>query len=84
MPGQCWLVHFSGFWDQVKDGKTKKVKEMNPGPFTSSDNVLLSEKSFISREDKPAVANGYRQEWKMANTVSQYQDIHSKVDACVL
>ncbi|KAK9926864.1 hypothetical protein M0R45_024073 [Rubus argutus] len=64
---------------KVKDGKTKKVKEMNPGPFTSSDNVLLSEKSFISREDKPAVANGYRQEWKMANNVSQYQDIHSKV-----
>lgn len=57
---------------------------MNPGPFTSSDNMLLSEKSFISREDKPAVANGYRQEWKMANNVSQYQDIHSKVDACVI
>lgn len=73
---------FYGFCDQVKEGKVKKVKEMNPGPLPSSDNVLLSEKSFISREDKPIVANGYRQEWveKMANSVSQYQDIHSKVD----
>ncbi|PRQ17285.1 putative transcription factor WD40-like family [Rosa chinensis] len=66
---------------KVKEGKVKKVKEMNPGPLTSSDNVLLSEKSFISREDKPTVPNGYRQEWaeKMANSVSQYQDIHAKV-----
>lgn len=70
------------FWDQVKECKVKKVKEMNTHPFACLDNMLLAERSFVSREDKPAVANGYRQEWmeKITKNASPSQDMHSKVD----
>ncbi|BFG32538.1 serine/threonine protein phosphatase 2A 55 kDa regulatory subunit B beta isoform-like isoform X1 [Prunus yedoensis var. nudiflora] len=66
---------------KVKECKVKKVKEMNAHPFACLDNMLLAERSFVSREDKPAVANGYRQEWmeKIAKNASPSQDMHSKV-----
>ncbi|KAM2978262.1 hypothetical protein FF2_015108 [Malus domestica] len=66
---------------KVKESKVKKVKEMTPYPLASSDNLLLAERSFISREDKPPFPNGYRREWieKMTKNMSSSEDMHTKV-----
>ncbi|XP_068307182.1 serine/threonine protein phosphatase 2A 55 kDa regulatory subunit B alpha isoform-like [Pyrus communis] len=66
---------------KVKESKGKKVKEMNPYPLACSDNLLLAERSFIGREDKPPFPNGCRQEWieKMAKNMSSSEDMHTKV-----
>lgn len=46
---------------KVKERKLKKVKEMDLGPYVSSENALLSESSFVSGES--SVANGHSLEW---------------------
>ncbi|KAI3673526.1 hypothetical protein L6452_39649 [Arctium lappa] len=48
---------------KVKERKLKKVKEMDLGTYVSSENVLLSESSFVSGESKSSVANGHSLEW---------------------
>ncbi|XP_024976958.1 serine/threonine protein phosphatase 2A 55 kDa regulatory subunit B beta isoform-like isoform X3 [Cynara cardunculus var. scolymus] len=57
---------------QVKERKLKKVKEMDLGPYVSSENALLSERSFVSGESKSSVANGLSLEWidKMETSIS--------------
>ncbi|KVH98928.1 Protein phosphatase 2A, regulatory subunit PR55 [Cynara cardunculus var. scolymus] len=56
----------------VKERKLKKVKEMDLGPYVSSENALLSERSFVSGESKSSVANGLSLEWidKMETSIS--------------
>ncbi|KAF8390452.1 hypothetical protein HHK36_024978 [Tetracentron sinense] len=49
---------------KIKEQKVKKVKEMDLNPFVCSENVLLSEKSFMTGQQQQSVANGYRLEWR--------------------
>lgn len=57
---------------KVRERKVKKVKEMDLGPYVSSENSLLSESSFVSGEFKSTAANGHRLEWidNMGTSVS--------------
>ncbi|XP_057951477.1 serine/threonine protein phosphatase 2A 55 kDa regulatory subunit B beta isoform-like [Malania oleifera] len=48
---------------KVKDRKVKIVKEIDPNPLVYSENVLLAERSFMSRQHQKSVANGYHLEW---------------------
>ncbi|KAM0018811.1 putative transcription factor WD40-like family [Helianthus debilis subsp. tardiflorus] len=44
---------------KVKEQKVKKVKEMDLGPYVSSESSLLSESSFV----RSSVSNGHQLEW---------------------
>ena len=59
----------------------KKIKEMDPYPFVSSENALLAESSFMTEMDKPSVSNGYHPERmeNMAKRMSPSQDRHAEV-----
>lgn len=59
----------------------KKVKDMDPYPLVSSENVLLAESSFMAEQDKPSVSNGYHPERmeKMAKSMSPSQDRYVEV-----
>ncbi|KAI7727617.1 hypothetical protein M8C21_021188 [Ambrosia artemisiifolia] len=48
---------------KVKERKVKKVKEMDHGPYVSSESSLLSESSFVRGESKSSVSNGHQLEW---------------------
>lgn len=78
----CLLFVF--FWDQVKECKVKKVKEMDPYAFVNSENELLAERSFMTEKVKLSAANGYHQRWteKMAKSLSPSQDTHYEVHTC--
>ncbi|XP_052182229.1 serine/threonine protein phosphatase 2A 55 kDa regulatory subunit B beta isoform-like isoform X2 [Diospyros lotus] len=54
---------------KVKEQKVKKVKEMDTNSFVVTENVLLSEKSFVGVQHNPSFNNGYLLEWtgKIAN-----------------
>ena len=64
----------------------KKVKDMDPHPFASSENALLAEMSFITGQDKQSVPNGNHRVWteKMPKSMSAPEDIHAEVGICLL
>ncbi|KAK0586664.1 hypothetical protein LWI29_010409 [Acer saccharum] len=66
---------------KVKDRKVKKVKEMNPSPYVSSENTLLAERSFMSGQETPSFSNGYQLEWteKVAKNMSPSQEVQTKI-----
>ncbi|KAK6920675.1 WD40 repeat [Dillenia turbinata] len=66
---------------KVKEHKVKKVKEMDPNPFVSSENSLLAERSFVNEQQVPSVPNGYRLEWteKVAKSWTLSQEGQTKV-----
>lgn len=66
---------------KVKERKVKKIKEMDPYPFVSSENALLAESSFMTDIYKPSVSNGYHPEWmeNMAKSMSPSQDRHAEI-----
>ncbi|EXC26105.1 Serine/threonine protein phosphatase 2A 55 kDa regulatory subunit B beta isoform [Morus notabilis] len=65
----------------VTERKVKKVKDMDPYPLVSSENVLLAESSFMTEQDKPSVSNGYHPERmeKMAKSMSPSQDRYVEI-----
>ncbi|XP_024030531.1 serine/threonine protein phosphatase 2A 55 kDa regulatory subunit B beta isoform isoform X2 [Morus notabilis] len=66
---------------KVTERKVKKVKDMDPYPLVSSENVLLAESSFMTEQDKPSVSNGYHPERmeKMAKSMSPSQDRYVEI-----
>ncbi|XP_024976957.1 serine/threonine protein phosphatase 2A 55 kDa regulatory subunit B beta isoform-like isoform X2 [Cynara cardunculus var. scolymus] len=71
-PEYRYKTEFQSHEPEVKERKLKKVKEMDLGPYVSSENALLSERSFVSGESKSSVANGLSLEWidKMETSIS--------------
>lgn len=61
----------------------KKVKEMDPSPYVYSENTLLAEMSFMSKQNTQSVPNGYLQ-WteNMDKNMSPSQEVHTKVGSC--
>lgn len=71
-----------GFWSQIKDQNAKKAKEMDPPhQIVSSENVLLSERGFMSEQDIAPFANGSYPDWKENFSDNSFpsQKLHSKV-----
>ncbi|XP_044486410.1 serine/threonine protein phosphatase 2A 55 kDa regulatory subunit B alpha isoform-like isoform X6 [Mangifera indica] len=64
----------------IKDRKVKKVKEMDPSPYVYSENTLLAEMSFMSKQNTQSVPNGYLQ-WteNMDKNMSPSQEVHTKI-----
>lgn len=64
----------------------KKIKEMDPSPYVSSENTLLAETSFMSGRNTQSVPNGYHLGWteNMAKNMSPSQEVHTKVGGCEL
>lgn len=60
-----WLVVtvLHGLWSQIKEQKATKVNNGDQKPHVSSENMLLSERSFEAGEHRPGVSNGYHLEW---------------------
>lgn len=54
---------FMCFGSQVSECKVKRVKEMELSPNVSSENALLSEKSFMTGLNESSAQNGYHLEW---------------------
>ncbi|XP_044486406.1 serine/threonine protein phosphatase 2A 55 kDa regulatory subunit B beta isoform-like isoform X2 [Mangifera indica] len=65
---------------KIKDRKVKKVKEMDPSPYVYSENTLLAEMSFMSKQNTQSVPNGYLQ-WteNMDKNMSPSQEVHTKI-----
>lgn len=59
---------------KVKENKVKIVKEMNRNRFLSSENALLAEMSFTSKQEKLYPSNGCHSEWSENMAINKIAD----------
>lgn len=81
------VVIFACFVKQVSDRRVKKIIEMDSNAHISSENALLSEKSFLTDQKIQSVPNGYHLEWitkKPKSTFPTYKESPKMVRKLVL
>ncbi|THU42855.1 hypothetical protein C4D60_Mb00t05560 [Musa balbisiana] len=76
-PLYSYKTEFQSHEIEVSDHRVKKVIEMDSNAHISSENALLSEKSFLTDQNIQSVPNGYHLEWitkKPKSTFPTYKE----------